>query len=97
MLILTDSRENGNSDVFLHAGGPLQVQVIGLVDGTPSDTLNGITVQVQARQDGLQWRNLDNGRFTTPDLLILDAKANTEFRVVVSGQTSNNGTTVSFI
>lgn len=97
MLILTDSRENGNTDPFLHSGGPLQVQVIGLDGGTVTDSLNSMIVQVQARQDGLEWRDLDNGRFTEPDLLILDAKANTEFRVVVSGQTGDNGVTVSFI
>ena len=97
MLIFNDERANSTSEVFQHRGGPLQVQVIGLVNGVANESLNGITVQIQVRQDLLEWRSLDSGLFNTPDLVILDAKANTEFRAVISGQSGNNGITLSFI
>lgn len=97
MLIFNDERSNATSQAFDHRGGPLQVQAIGLQNGVPNNSLNGATVQLQARQDNLEWRDLDNGRFTEPDLVILDAKSNTQIRAVITGQTGTNGVTLSFM
>lgn len=98
MLIFNDERTNTTSEIFEHKGGSIQVQVLGLNNGvvTPG-TLNGITVQMKARQDNLDYQDLSSGDFTQPDLLVFEAKANTDFIFEITGQSADFGITLSVI
>lgn len=97
-IILNDERSNATSSAVIHDGGPLQVHVTGADDGSPTSSLNGMTVTMQVAQDGLRpYVPLTNGVFSTADIVVLDMAAGSEYRFVVTGQTANFGVSVSVL
>lgn len=98
MLIFDDERTDTTSEVYQHSGGPIQVQVVGYDNGVKTEgTLNGMTVTMSIRQDELPYKDLDNGIFTEPSLLLVDAKPNSDVIFTISGQSGNFGVSVSIL